>query len=96
MNTPSHTPARRPSASASEKASLPGPAWLASVPSAHDHHVAVLAHTVWQQNGSPPDRQQEYRHEVDAQLRATRHWLEQELSDRATPGPDANPIFGAP
>jgi len=55
----------------------------------------MLAHVVWEKNGRPPGRQRQYRQEVDAQLRATRHWLEQELSSRASPGSDASPV-GAP
>lgn len=92
MKTPSNTPARGLPATAPESRTWPGPEGLVAEPSQHDHHVAVLAHAVWEKNGRPPGRQRQYRHEVDAQLRATRHWLEQDLSSRASPGPDASPV----
>ena len=103
MKTPSNTPARGLPATAPEGRTLPRPeSWTLPRPeglvadlSQHDHHVAVLAHAVWEKNGRPPGRQRQYRHEVDAQWRATRHWLEQDLSSRASPGPDASPV-GAP
>ena len=95
MKTPSNTRARRPQPTAPESRTLPGPAWPADAPSEHDRDVAVLAHAVWEKNGCPPGRQRQYWHEVEAQLRATRHWLEQDLSSRASPGPDASPV-GAP
>ena len=95
MKTPSKTPARGSPAPAPESPTLPGPEGLVADPAEHDQDVAVLAHVVWEKNGRPPGRQRQYRQEVDAQLRATRHWLEQELSSRASPGSDASPV-GAP
>ena len=94
MNTPWKTPERRSLATARESRALPVSEWLVADPAEHDHDVAVLAHAVWEKNGRLPGRQRQYRQEVDAQLRATRHWLEQDLSSRASPGPDASPFGG--
>ena len=94
MNTPSNTPACRSLTTARESRALPVSEWLVADPAEHDQDGAGLAHAVWEKNGRLPGRQRQYRQEVDAQLRATRHWLEQDLSSRASPGPDASPLGG--